>query len=123
MNVTLLFIVGHLTSAIAYQYTNDQNFLLISGALIIYSLFQFVKVCSLVFSPNWDVELSYAEHIPISWKFLHSAAMSLSLYLIYLAGYEFLAGVATLHIVAITSALLVTALDPNVSEEDGEDEE
>lgn len=121
MNITLLFVVGHLASAMGYQYTGMEEFLLLSSALIVYSLYQFVKVCSLVFSPNWEVELSYAEHIPLQWKFLHNATIALSTYLIYTAGYTFVAGVISLYIFTVIASLLVTGLDPNI--EDEEDEE
>ena len=89
---------------------------------MLYSLFQFLKVCFLVFSPHWEVELSYAEHIPAQWKLLHSSVAALSTYLLFSAGYEFFAGINSLYIAVTAGSLILSLLDGAVEEEDESDD-
>jgi len=86
-----------------------------SSLAIIYSIFQFVKVCTLVFSPNWDVELSYADHISVEWKFLHNSVIGLSTYIFWNEGYSFFAGMTSLYLLAVVSSLIITVLDINMT--------
>jgi hypothetical protein len=118
MRYTLIFVLIHLASIGGFQYTSDITYMIPSALAIIYSIFQFVKVCTLVFSPHWDVELGYADHIPYQWKFLHNAIMSLSTYILWSEGYGFFAGMTSLYILAVVSSLIITVLDLNMSGED-----
>ena len=118
MRHTLIFIFTHLASIGCFQYTSDVTYMVPPALAIMYSIFQFVKVCTLVFSPNWDVELGYADHIPYQWKFLHNAIVVLSTYILWNEGYSFFAGMTSLYILAIVSSLIITVLDLNMSGED-----
>lgn len=118
MNYTILYIAFHLAGISSYQYTGEDYFLILSALPIAYALFQFVKVSILVLSPAWDVELSYADHVPTNWKFLHNAVMSLSTYLIWSAGYSFFAGVVSLYIFIVVGSLLVTSTGVNLGDEE-----
>lgn len=118
MQYTLILITTHLLSIIGYQYTNEVMYLIPSSLAITYSIFQFVKVCTLVFSPNWDVELSYADHIPYQWKFLHNSVITLSTYILWIEGYQFFAGMTSLYLIAVVSSLIITVLDINMSGDD-----
>jgi len=118
MNYTLIYIGFHLGGIIGYQYFDDPYYLLLSALHILYALFQFVKVSILVLSPAWDVELSYADHIPVNWKFLHNAVMALSTYLIWSAGYQFFAGIVSLYIFVVVGSLIVTESNVNLGDED-----
>lgn len=118
MNYTLLYIAFHLAGIGGYQFYGEDYYLILSGLPIAYALFQYVKVSILVLSPAWDVELSYADHIPINWKMLHNAIMALSTYLIYDAGYQFFAGIVSLYILIVVGSLLITMSNVDLSDEE-----
>jgi hypothetical protein len=118
MNYTILYIAFHLAGIGGYQYTGDSYYLILSAMPILYGLFQYVKVSVLVLSPAWDVELSYADHVPVNWKFLHNAVMALSTYLIWQAGYQFFAGIVSLYIFVVVSSLLVTESNINLGDKE-----
>jgi len=123
MKYTLAFIASHLIGTIAFQNTGDTTFLYLNLAVMSYALFQFIKVCVLVLSPNWDVELAYATEIPYSWKLLHNATQLLSVYMFYTVGWEFIAGFSALYFLVTTLSILITISDIDLSgDSDGEDE-
>jgi hypothetical protein len=118
MNYTLLYIAFHLAGIMGYQFYGQDYYLILSCLPIAYALFQYVKVSILVLSPAWDVELSYADHIPTNWKFLHNAVMALSTYLIFSAGYQFFAGIISLYIFVVVGSLLITSSGVNLGDEE-----
>jgi len=122
MQNTLAFIAAHLIGSMAYQYTGNEQFLYLNIATLAYALYQFIKVGTLVLSPNWEVELSYAEHIPSHWKLLHNSVQGLSLFMLYSAGWVFLTGFGTLYLTITTLAIIITVLDIDIAGSDGEDE-
>ncbi len=118
MNYTILYIAFHLAGIMGYQFYGDSYYLILSALPIAYALFQYLKVSILVLSPAWDVELSYADHIPTNWKYLHNAIMALSTYLIWQAGYSFFAGIVSLYIFVVVGSLLVTSSGVNLGDEE-----
>lgn len=122
MNYTLTFIACHLGGIIAYQQTGDQTFLYLNLATMAYALFQFIKVTVLVLSPNWEVELAYAEHISYNWKLLHNATQLFSIYMFYTVGWSFVAGFSALYLLVTTTAILITITNVNLADTDGDDE-
>lgn len=122
MNYTLTFIACHLIGIIGYQQTGEQTFLYLNLATIAYALFQFIKVTVLVLSPNWEVELSYAEHISYNWKLLHNATQLFSIYMFYAVGWSFVAGFSALYLLVTTTAILITITNVNLADTDGDDE-
>ncbi len=122
MNYTLGFIAAHLIGAFAYHQTGDGTFLYINIATMGYALFQFIKVGVLVLSPNWEVELSYAEHIPWNWKLLHNSVQALSLIVLYIDGWVFLSGFGALYLLITTISILITILNVDFADIEGDDE-
>jgi hypothetical protein len=122
MNYTMFFMASHLGGAIAYQNTGDTTYLFLNLAVMGYALFQFMKVCVLVLSPNWDVELAYAQHIPDSWKLLHNATQALSVYTFYIAGWTFVSGFSALYLLVVAISLIITMSNVNLGDIEGDDE-
>tara|TARA_B110000459_G_C16614547_1_gene498072 strand:- start:2239 stop:2607 length:369 start_codon:yes stop_codon:yes gene_type:complete len=122
MNYTLTFIACHLIGIIGYQQTGEQTFLYLNLATMAYALFQFIKVTVLVLSPNWEVELSYAEHISYNWKLLHNATQLFSIYMFYTVGWSFVAGFSALYLLVTTTSILITITNVNLADTDGDDE-
>ena len=122
MNYTLLFIASYMFGIILYQQTGDQTYLYLNLAVMAYALFQFIKVCVLVFSPNWEVELAYAEHISNRWKLLHNSTQAFSIYMFYVAGWSFVAGFSALYLLIIIISMIITMSNVDVGEIDGDDE-
>lgn len=104
MNTTYMYIATHLVGAFGYTYFNIPEAIYFNIAIMIYYLYQYTKVGILTLSPEWDVELSYAEHIPLSWKLMHNCVIALSVLMIYHAGYELFAGVCLLYLIITTGA-------------------
>lgn len=117
-----IFITAHLVGVFLYQNFGDPQFLYINLLTIGYALYQFIRVGVLVLSPNWDVELAYATHIPYRWKLLHNAVQGVSIYMFYVVGWDFIAGFATLYLTIITIAIMITVLNVDMTEFDGDDE-
>lgn len=122
MNWTLIYMTCHIVGILAFQQTEDSMYLYLNLAVMAYALFQFIKVGVLVLSPNWEVELSYAEHIPYSWKFLHNATQGFSIYMFYVVGWELIAGFSALYFLITTLSILITVLNVDMGEIDGDDE-
>lgn len=112
----------HLVGILAFQQTQDSMYLYLNLAVMAYALFQFIKVGVLVLSPNWEVELSYAEHIPYNWKLLHNATQGFSIYMFYVVGWELIAGFSALYFLITTLSILITVLNVDMGEIDGDDE-
>lgn len=122
MNYTLTFIACHMFGVLLYQNTGDQTYLLLNLAVMAYALFQFIKVCVLVFSPNWEVELAYAEHISNRWKLLHNSTQAFSIYMFYVAGWSFVAGFSALYLLIVIISMIITMSNVDLSDTDGDDE-
>lgn len=122
MNYTLIFIACHLFGVLLYQNTGDQTYLYLNLVVMAYALFQFIKVCVLVFSPNWEVELAYAEHVSNQWKLLHNATQAFSIYMFYAAGWSFVAGFSALYLLIVILSILITMSNVDVGEINGDDE-
>tara|TARA_B110000977_G_C10711680_1_gene351529 strand:+ start:220 stop:588 length:369 start_codon:yes stop_codon:yes gene_type:complete len=122
MKYTLIFIACHVAGILLYQNTGDQTYLTLNLAVIAYALFQFIKVGVLVLSPNWDVELAYAEHIPYHWKLLHNACQGFTIYIFWTVGWDLIAGFSALYLLITTLAILITITNVNLADTDGDDE-
>ena len=98
-----VYTVAHLAGAIAFQFTGIWEFLLIGSAITIINLWNFVKISTVVLSPLWDVELEWNVEEPLSAKCLFQLSNAITLYLMYMQGFEFFVGAAAL--VALPSVL------------------
>lgn len=98
-----LYTVAHLAGAIAFQFTGIWEFLIIGSTITIVNLWNFVKISTVVLSPLWDVELEWNVEEPLSAKCLFQLANAITLYLMYMQGFEFFVGAAAL--VALPSVL------------------
>lgn len=115
-----LLLTVQLGGSIAYTYTGNEYVLIPGAVFIIYNMWNFIKINSLVLSPAWDVELDVHESTPIREKTLLQIANLLTLYLIYEAGYGIFSGAAGLVSICFLGSFLTTLLAGSSDEEDEE---
>jgi hypothetical protein len=116
MKWTLIFITANLFGILLYQNYSDPIFLYINLSVMAYQLYKFVRVCVLVFSPNWEVELAYAD-TSASWKLLHNATQAFSIYMFYQVGWDFIGGFSALYVLITTLSILISIWDIDLTEE------
>ena len=122
MYYSLLFSLLHLASISMYSYLQDERYLVIAAAMLVWSLFNFIKVGALVLSPQFEISLDLNEDIPLSYKYLLICASALSAYAIWSIGYSFFAGFSAVYIITVFVSLTIQLFDIDMTTTD-EDEE
>ena len=113
-------VMAHILGGLGYHFSNGNEYFLIPGALLIlYNMYNFSKVCVLVLSPNWNIELAYDEESTWKEKFLVQGSAVITLAYIYKAGYIYSEGLMSFYTIIVLAALFITVTDMDMSE--GED--
>lgn len=121
MNYSLLFSALHLGSITAYFQTNDERYMILAAAMLLYTLFNFIKVGALVLSPQFEIHLDLNEDIPLSYKWLLLSASALSTYILWSVGYSFLSGLSAVYIITVGVSLTIQLFEIDMTT--GEDDE
>jgi len=112
-------ILTHVVFALGFQYTGNIYFLIPGSLVLVYQMWSFTKVAALVLSPDWIIEVEYSD-TSFGEKMLLQLASILTMYFLYIEGYQlFVGATAFLSFITIVSALLTVL---GVDMEEGDDE-
>lgn len=109
----------HLASIFGFTQTQNEYFLIPAAGLIAYAMFSFIHAVSMILSPG-EVEIQFDDD-PSELKLVQQSTALLSLYILYMQGYELFAGAGLLLSITTILSIIKTWLYFYADEEEDEE--